>query len=907
VTPKRWQTIKKIVCRALALGDAAKRRAYVSKACADSPSLRAEVESLIQREQNDHGPLRAYESLEGQMLQHYQILERIGEGAMGVAYRARDTHLDRFVVLKVLPAALIADPESQRRFVLEAQSASRLNHPNIVTVHDVAHDNGIPFIVMEYVPGRSLESMLRSGGIEIDRLFHIATQMADALAYAHAEGVVHRDLKPSNILVNPQGTVKIIDFGLAKVTAALHPSVPNGPLTNKGTLLGTAGYMAPEQVRAEAADARSDLFAFGAMLYEMLTGRPAFGGDSSIEKMNAILQDQPVDLAPTVPGLLREIVRHCLEKDRSLRFQSARDLAFALHAAQSNMAVGQSVPGSPAYGLSKWAGAVVLLLALIATLSLFGKHSGSAGSAAFRQVTFARGVIGRSRFAPDGRTIVYGAAWDGRQRDLYTTLLGFPESRALGLTGARLLAVSAKGEIALALDSRMTLHNTPRGTLARIPLSGGAPRPVVEDVFEADWTPDGEGLAVGRIVQEQQRLEFPVGRVLYTTTGYISHPRFSPKGNKIAFLDQPLRGDDRGSVAIVDFAGKKTTLSRPWETTQGLAWTPDGDEIWFAAGEAGNSNCIVAVTLSGKQRIVTCMPTGLKLDDISADGHLLVACDNYRHEMVGLAAGDTRPQNLAWLDLSSPADLSSDGKSLLFVEYSAAAGPTYAACLRKIDGSPPLRLGAGEASALSPDERWALTLLPTTPSELILWPTGPGEPKRLPVVGIDYQRGAQWVPHSSGILFAGNQAGHGVRLWVQDTATAASPHPITAEGVSLSGNSISPDGKLVAATGPDGSLGLYPIEGGAVRPLTDTSPGAQFIRWSSDGRFVYLYKPGELPAKVYRLEVASGKKQLWTEFEPLDPAGVFSIRKIVLSRDARYAVYNFDRTLSTLYVAQGLR
>ena len=492
---------------------------------------------------------------QGSKLGPYEILAPIGAGGMGEVYKAKDERLKRDVAIKVLPVSFSADPDRLRRFEQEAQAAGALNHPNITAVYDIGQHDGAPYVVQELLEGETLRAELAGGRFSQRKAIDWAQQLAHGLAAAHEKGIVHRDLKPENVFVTKDGRIKILDFGLAKLTLQAEGSqATNLPTATAGTehgvVLGTLGYMAPEQVRGKPADARSDIFSFGAILYEMLSGQRAFRGDSAADTMSAILKEDPPDLSVTnqsiSPGLER-IVRHCLEKNPERRFHSAHDLAFDLEALS-----GVSVPArlaAPAVRgrRPKWA-FVAAGLALLFAVGLASFFAGRATSptrgsrdVTFKSLTFRSLPIFRALFAPDGRTVVFSAAPEGNRPELFTLAPDYPEPRPLGIPDAQLLSVSSKGELALLTHARYIHHRLFTGTLARMPLGGGAPREVLEGVREADWSPDGETLAIIRDVDGKDRLEYPIGKVLYATGGYLSDLRFSPGGDRIAFLEHPFR------------------------------------------------------------------------------------------------------------------------------------------------------------------------------------------------------------------------------------------------------------------------------------------------------------------------------------------------------------------------------
>jgi Tol biopolymer transport system component len=838
---------------------------------------------------------------------------------MGEVYRARDERLKRDVAIKVLPASLSQDPDRLKRFEQEAQAAGALNHPNITAVYDLGSHDGAPYIVTELLEGETLRSRLGSGALSSRKAIDYAIQIAKGLAAAHEKGIVHRDLKPENLFVTKDGRIKILDFGLAKLKTEKDGETKTDLRTVSGTepgvVLGTMGYMSPEQVRGKPADRRSDLFSFGSILYEMLSGQRAFRGETAADTITAILTKEPPELSQTNkdihPGLDR-IVRHCLEKNPEERFESARDLAFDLEALSGVSKTTGVLAVAGEKTRRRWlvpalAAALVALAAGLAAGFFLGKRKGYVPPPSYQQLTFRRGELYSARFAPDGQTVIYAAAWEGKPVDIFATRTDRPESRVFGL-GADVLSISKTGEMLVSLGRRVEEPFIRTGTLAQIGVSGGvAPRELSNDVQWADWAPDGSSFALVRDVNLRSRLEYPIGKVLYETVGWISHPRVSRDGKLVAFLEHSLRRDDGGTVSVVDRAGKKRTLSGVFASVFGLAWAPDGGDVWVTGSKAGANRALHAVSPAGKERLLARVTQSLTLQDVAADGRLLMAHDVIRIGIKARAPGDEQERELSWLDWSAVFDVSKDGKRILLSETGEGSSAGYDCYIRGTDGAPPVRLGEGVGLSLSPDGGWVIahTARAEKP-QLWLYPTAAGEKRLLPTGDLSVQSSADWLPDGKRIVFTGHEPGHGSRLFLIDIGGGA-PRALTPEGYRSFSRSVSPDGKTILAVGPDRKRYYYPLDGGEPTEVaglaTDETPSA----YSQDGRFLYVYRRQDIPSRVWRVELATGRKELWKELAPADGAGIVDIGPVIPTPDGSAYVYGYSRTLSDLYLVSGVR
>jgi hypothetical protein len=861
----------------------------------------------------------------GTRLGSYEIVRPIGAGGMGEVYCARDTKLNRDVAIKVLPAEVSARPDAIARFEREARAVAALSHPNILAIHDFGTADGVSYAVMELLEGESLRQALADGPLPARRAVDYAIQIARGLAAAHDRGIIHRDIKPENAFITADGRVKILDFGLARqdspviAGATLAPTL-NNP-TEPGTVLGTVGYMAPEQVRGGAVDSRADIFAFGALLYEMVTGQRAFSRETSAETMTAILrEDLPEAALGGVPPAIERIVRRCLEKKPEARFRSAHDLAFALEAfsgttGASTPNLATAVPARAARRRSSTqlalAVAALSAIALAAATGVWYGRSAATGSARatalepprFRQLTFDDVVIDTARFAPDGRTVVYGARRDAAgEAAVLLTRLEFPGSTPLPVPNAVLFGVSPDAEMLAGLNPRRQ-GLAVEATLARVPLLGGAPRPVLEHVTYADWSAADGTIAAVHVVGSEHRLEFPIGHVLVSSQGEIAYPRVSPAGDRVAFLSWPVKADDRGTVVIVDRTGHQETISPTWEGVRGLAWTPGGDEVWYTAASAGTQYELWASAPGRKERRIFSAPAGLLLNDIAKDGRALIAQYDREIRIEGVFEGEAAPRDLSWLNSSFAQSIARDGHKILLTHFGQGSSPNYDLYVRGAHDAQATRVGEGQGQEFSPDGKSVLAVVHGPPSRVAIYRIGAGEAKTVPT-GSVLATHARWLPGENRFLIIGTEPSRGVRAYVVDNGSA--PRAITPERVTFHSDHIalSYDGRVVAFRSPEGVLMLYHPDGSAATPVNGFTAEELPIAWTGDGRSLLLLTDAS-PRQLVAVDPSSGRRTVLRTIAPnpalSGPSGVF------LTPDARSYVVNYQRRVMTLFLADRLK
>jgi Tol biopolymer transport system component len=843
----------------------------------------------------------------------YEILAPIGAGGMGEVYRARDPRLGRDVALKILPESFATDPDRLRRFEQEARAVAALNHPNIVAIHDIGEQSGSPYLVSELLEGTNLRAELASSALSQRKISDYAVQIAQGLAAAHEKNIVHRDLKPENLFVTREGRVKILDFGLAKLAArtdsnpdAAYQTLTSAP-TEAGVVMGTAGYMAPEQVRGAAVDSRTDIFAFGAVLYEMVSGQRAFKRDTAAETMTAILKEDPPEISelnhPVSPGLER-IIRRCLEKNPEQRFQSAKDLAFALDALSGTTA--KSVANTAVAGQTK-SRAIVIVASAIAAAALLGAAAawflrlGPPAPPTFTRVSYDRGTTIRGRFSADGRTVLYSAVLEDGLPDTYAIRGDYPASVPAGLHGALLLAISHQDQLAVIVRPRLYSHYEWFGTLATTPAGGTQPREILDNVYDADWSPDGHDLAVLDKDGDNWRLQYPIGKILLQDHNWLTDPRVSPNGNLVAFFHHSSAiSDNRGDVAILDRSGHLQTLSTGWEGLEGIAWSPSGKEIWFSAASSGEQYCIRAVTLAAKLRTVYCSPGSVRIQDLAASGRALISSDADRRSMAAVQHSSQESRDVSWLDGSIIPVLSADGRQILFSDVSSAAGSSYATYVRKSDGSPAVHIGDG-GGGLDLNAKSALMALVDDPEASIqIAPLAAGQAKKLRWSGFQPTL-ANWFPDGVHILLGDDQPGHPAGLYLTDVNGSTPKLLSPTDHVEFQQIVLAPDGDSLLIV-RNGAWHSFSIEHNTARPIQGLQPGEDIVGWSSDSSHIFTrtIKSGEIA--VSRLDIDSGKHEPWQTWKPKDPAGVmFPNTQIAITPDGHQMVFAFRTLAGTLY------
>jgi serine/threonine protein kinase len=859
----------------------------------------------------------------GKRLGPYEIQSALGAGGMGEVYRARDTRLDRIVAIKVLPDHLSSNPDLKQRFEREARAISSLNHPRICTLHDVGHQDGIDFLVLECLEGESLAERLRKGPLSLKESLKIGIEVCEALEAAQKAGIVHRDLKPANIMLTKNGA-KLMDFGLAKPTATglgssagapllsaaktMSEATPLSPLTSAGMVIGTIQYMAPEQIEGKEADARSDLFALGAVLYEMATGKRPFEGKSQISVASAILERDPEPLRtlkPLTPVAFEHVVSSCLAKNPDDRVQNAHDVRLDLEWIAEELP--QLTAQHPAqvdksrFKILPWTVAAAVVLLAVAAIFVAQRKK---PAPLYTSVTFREGTLSGARFSHDGQTIVFSGRWEGEPAQMSVARVGSAESRSMGIPAAEVTSISSSDELAIFLGCEENFFLNCGGTLATVNLAGGSPRTLAEHVAQADWHPDGKRMVISVSSPDGPRLEFPPGHVIYQQkAGWFGHPRFSPDGSVIAFENHSIAGNDDGQVELLDLNGKHSVLFTS-SSVEGLAWSPDGKELWFAATEtAGWADTIFAIRPGGKPRVVLTSPS-IRLYDISKDGLVLLSHESWRRQLIGLFPGDKSDHPYSWDDDTQPTAISTDGRLISFYESGElyAIARDYQSYYRPTDGSPAVRLGVG-APAISPDGKWVvLGSNQSNPKRpLQLQPLGPGESRDLATPGLIAFNRVRWSDDSRQIVYEAQTEEGGWNAYRQ--MTASGPPILLMSNIRDSYPALSPDGKMAALRKEHDGIYLCSANGNQSVKLKAASDEEFPIRFAEGGKSLLVADPTGRSFVLTLIDLASGRRQLWKRLDTESRAD----QLFVATPDLKYYAYPFPRYSSVLYTVENLR
>jgi serine/threonine protein kinase/Tol biopolymer transport system component len=952
----RWHKIDQIFHAALQRKPG-ERASFLEESCAHDTALYADVKALLVSYEEDDSffedsvsalAAEMFADRVGETIGPYEVLSQLGSGAMGVVYLAQDGRLGRKIALKLLPSQFTNDKDRLRRFQQEARAASALNHPNILTVYEVEQRDGLHYIATEFVDGVTLRQHMQARRMSLDEVLNVAIQVAGALQAAHAAGIAHRDIKPENIMIRSDGYIKVLDFGLAKLTE--NEVSPASAETNPGVVMGTPRYMSPEQARGLDVDVRTDIFSLGTVIYEFVTGKLPFEGETTSDVIAALIKDEPESMRTSVPELpveFEHVVSKALVKDRGLRYQTIGEFLSALQQLRDEIKLGahvltndgpldaqtiktrtatdpQAKQKTERVSLPKgWTLTIALgLIVIVGVVTVLSfrrrsqlvKNSPSMKEkieSTSRQLTNRDGFISGARFAPEGKRVVYSAGFDGKPLELFYNNGESAESRPAGIESASLKSVSRSGKIAVLVDFELSWSDGRKGTLQILPAGGGEPEITIPNVDDAAFAPDGNSFAIFRSVWGEQQLEYPAGTVLYKSTGWMSYPRFSPKGDKIAFFEHPL-GDYSGSVAVFDLASKqKTDLLTDWQALKGLAWNPKTSDIWFGGSKVNKTARINSVSLSGQvqEKLYWLPAQNARVEDISDDGRILLNRGTSNHTTVIMLSGkspaeiDTRG---AW---STSADISADGKTLLFYQWgyeSSDGSDVSGVYLQRLDGSGPVKLGPGKALALSPDGKWALALQPTKPQpQLILLSTSLGQPKPLSNARIKEYHFASFFPDGKQILFTGVEARENaeIRSFIQDVNTGQ-VRPFTEEGtIALR---VSPDGKRVI-TLQDKSYYIQRLDGGEPKEIPGLEPDDEPIQWSGDGRAVFVKAAGDFATKIYRVNLSTGERREWQNIDPQNKVGHVGLEVnpggILITPDGKVCIYTYWILLQQILTA----
>ncbi len=894
-------------------------------------------------------------SMIGKTLGHYQITEKLGEGGMGVVYKARDAHLDRFVAIKVLPAEKVTDPERKRRFVQEAKAASALNHPSIIHVYDIDQSDGTDFIAMECVVGKTLDELIRRKGLRLSLALKYAVQISDALAKAHSTGIVHRDLKPTNIMVNEDGLVKVLDFGLAKLTEQIQGDesastatidAEGRPLTEEGVIIGTVAYMSPEQAEGRKVDARSDIFSLGSVLYEMVTGQKAFQGTTRMSTLSAILhQEQKAvsGIAPAIPSDLEKLINRCLRKDPAKRFQHMDDVQVALQELKEESDSGAPAATAPRPGRRRvlpWAAAFVIVLAAGATTWFLVRRSPPADTVRVETLGAAGGVKWGPALSPDGRQLAF--VWNGEKQDnedIYVQLVDEPAPRRLTSDPAfDYSPVWSPDGLRIAF-----VRDTPAGTeILTVPAAGGTERRVHLSLarcrFGASvmarqfcglaWSPDGNFLSIVDRESPQAPssvflldLATRVRRKLTTPPpGWYGDglSAFSPDGRTLAFARSNITYASEIYTLAIGQDGTPRAEPRPLthdiSVITGFDWTADGRAIVYASARGGVPGLWRIAASGGEPQRLAVGSENANWPSVARRGNRLAYTQAitdiniWRVGAPGASVGDPEAAPLRLthsplLDMG-PA-FSPDGKKVVYVS-SATGDSEIWTCAG--DGSRPARISdfQGKCGALgpgwSPDGRQICFRggnISSTPTafEIFAMDVEGGQPRRV-TTGGGSKGCCTWSHDGKWIYFTA-----GGTVW-KEPAAGGTPVALARKAMRPVFESF--DGKHVYYSGPDRSIWKAPVAGGEATPVRKIGRRAA---WTISASGIYVLDPDATGGPSIEYSPFEGSRPAATVKLGGEPeAYVWGTAVISVSPDARWIVYEHrDRYEANLMLAENFR